>query len=296
MAITRTVAIILLFSGAAANGSYWVSDFEGSAEQYIVVRNEETIEIEQLMLLQAADIIIMDNPGGRILLVDDRNEHHRLTPENTPFVVPESESPPQLLINVRNWLASWWNTRGNQSTSTMAAVSKGGLEPEFVFAANEDIFLLSGTRDLYLAWRGGIQPFDLSLVADAGTLLSRWSVATGYSVSLPKVTLQNGQYDLTIAAGGAASSITLTVVGREQLPGPAEAILYLDLPDEIRFGHLALILSAYSHWRFEALQLAHSHNLSQLELDLLSGNFPESDISVPDLTLGQSNPGHQALH
>ncbi len=295
MTMTRTVATVLLLSGTAAYGSYWVSEFEGSAEQYKVVRDNEIISIAQLMLLQSNDKIIIDSPGGRLLVVDERNQHHELTPENTPFVIPESKAPPQLLINVRNWVASWWNTRGNQSTSTMAAVSKGGLDPEILVATSGDNFLLSGIREIHLAWRGGIQPFDLSIVSESGKLLGRRTGISSFAASLPDVALEDGQYNMKVAAGVAETNIALTAVGREQLPDPAEAILNLDLPDEIRFGHLAMLLSAYSHWRFEALQLAHSYNLTQLELDLLSGNFPESDISETTSMPGLPDAGRPTL-
>jgi len=295
MSITRTIATVLLLYGTTAYGSYWVSEFEGSAEQYKVVRGNETIAIAQLMLLQSDDKIIIDSPGGRLLVVDERNERYELTAENTPFVIPESESPPQLLTNVRNWVASWWNTRGNQSTSTMAAVSKGGLEPEILVATSGDNFLLSGIREIHLAWRGGIGPFDLSIVSESGEFLGRRTGISSFGAFLPEVALQDGQYNMKVAAGGAETNITLLAVGREQLPDPAEAILNLDLPDEIRFGHLAMLLSAYSHWRFEALQLAHSYNLTQLELDLLSGNFPESDINETTSMPGLSDSGRQTL-
>ncbi len=53
--------------------------------------------------------------------------------------------------------------------------------------------------------------------------------------------------------------------------------------------------SAYSHWRFEALQLAHSYNLTQLELDLLSDNFPELDISEMTSMSGLPDSGRQAF-
>ncbi len=76
-------------------------------------------------------------------------------------------------------------------------------------------------------------------------------------------------------------------VDGEQLPKPAAAILNLDVPDKVRFGYLAMLLSTQWHWRFEALQLAHEFELSRLKLDLLAGDFPESGITelspIPDL-------------
>jgi hypothetical protein len=177
----------------------------------------------------------------------------------------------------------------------MAAVSKGGLEPEILVATSGDNFLLSGIREIHLSWRGGIGPFDLSIVSESGELLGRRTGISSFGASLPEVPLGDGQYNMKVAAGAAETNIALTAVGRKQLPDPAEAILNLDLPDKIRFGHLAMLLSAYSDWRFEALQLAHSYNLTQLELDLLSGNYPGGDISETTSMPGLSNAGRQTL-
>lgn len=292
---SRTIAIVLLLTAAAVDASYWVSDFDGSAQEYRVIRNNETIAIEQLMLLQTGDIVVIDRPEGRVGVIDQNEQHLNLTKEDAPFEVPESEAPPQLLINVRHWIASWWSTRGNQNTSSMAAVSKGDLEPTIYASDGEEKFLLEGTRRLHVVWSGGIEPFDVSLFDQSGEQLDHETGLPGFSALLPEVLLRSGQYKVAVAAGGAESSITLTVVGREKLPASAQAILDLDVADEIRFGHLAMLLSAYDSWRFEALQLAHTYNLRQLKLDLLAGNFPASDIDETNVMPGSSDFGRQVL-
>ncbi len=286
MLISRTIAIVLLLSATAANGSYWVSNFEGSADGYDVIRNNETIALEQLMLLEPGDMILIKKPGGGVLVIDEHNEHHKLTFDDTPYVVPESASPPRLLGNVRNWVASWWSTRGNQNTSSMSAVSRGGFEPTIIGAEDGDKLLLSGTRNLHLAWNGGIPPFDVTLTSESGEMLAKETDLPGYSASLPAVLLKGGQYHLQVAAGDAVSRITLMVTDAESLPDQAKEILKIDIPEEIRFGYIAMLLSGYADWRFEALQLAHHYELTQLELDLLADNFPAADIDemapVPD--------------
>jgi hypothetical protein len=274
--VSRTITLVLLLLSTAASASYWVGDFDSAAQDYRIIRNSVPIAIAQLMLLQPGDIIVIDKPDGRIRLIGENNEHRNLTQGDTPFVVPESEMPPQLLVNIRHWVASWWSTRGNQNTSSMAAVSKGDFEPTLYPAGSEDEFLLEGTRKLQVAWQGGIEPFDVSLFDQAGERLAHEADLSGFTASLPEYVLPKGRYTLTVSSGGAASSIELTVVGKDKLPPSAEAILNLDVPDEIRFGHLAMILSAYGEWRFEAFQLAVDYNLTQLMLDLLAGNYPES--------------------
>lgn len=267
-----------MLAASAANGSNWVSNFEGSADDYRVVRNKETITIEQLMLLLPGDVVIIDRPDGRIMLVDDNSEYRNLTRSDTPFVVPESKTPPQLLVNVRSWLSSWWSTRGNQNTSSMAAVSRGGFEPVIAAPASKNNFLLAGARTLHVAWQGGIEPFEITLFSKTGEILAQEANLPGNLAILPEVFLHNGQYRLKVAAGDSENSITLDVVGKDRLPEAANAILNLDVPTDIGFGHLAMILSAYENWRFEAFQIANQYKLTQLMLDLLTGNFPQSEF------------------
>lgn len=286
--IPTCVTIFLLLFTKAANAGYWVSSFTESASQYRIIRESETISIEQLMLLQSGDTVIIDDPDGQVVLVNERNEQRILTAGDSPFEVAESGPPPQLLINVRDWVASWWSTRGNQNTSTMAAVSKSGLEPAISGARSGLNFLLSGRRDLHLVWSGGLPPFDVRLTSESGESLGHLTGVTDYARSLPQVELQSGQhYFFHVASGDARSVLDVMAVDREQLPKPAAAILNLDVPDKVRFGYLAMLLSTQSHWRFEALQLAHEFKLSRLELDLLAGGFPESGITesspIPDL-------------
>jgi hypothetical protein len=282
--ICRRVALVVLLSTAVAEASYWVGDFDGSAQDYSVVRGDAPIAIEQLMLLQPGDIVIIDKPDGRVRLIEQDSKQRNLTYKDTPFVVPESDLPPRLLVNVRYWVASWWSTRGKQNTSSMAAVSKGDFEPAISAMGSGENFLLDGTRKLQLWWHGGIGPFDVSLFDQSGQLLARENNLAGYSATLPEYPFKNGRYKLEVAEDGAKSSITLTIASRRQLPPSAAAILDLDVPAEIRFGHLAMVLSAYDEWRFEALQLAQNHNLEQLSLDLLAGNFPESVFGEADST------------
>ena len=284
------MGLSLLLAATGASGSYWVSDILDADAQCRVVRTDGAVAIQQLMLLQSGDTIVIDDPRARITIVNEQNEYLTLTIDNTPFVVPESDAAPRLLVNVRNWVASWWNTRGNQSTSTMAAVSKGGLTPQILVAGSRYNLLLSGTRVLQVAWSGGIEPFDVSLTTEAGELLSHRAGVTGNLLRLPEVSLQDGQLRLRVAAGDAASTVGLTVVGREALPAVAAAIMDLEVPDEIQFGHLAMVLSAYGQWRFEALQLADEHGLTQLALELLAGNHPESAPGFEDAMNGVGDP------
>lgn len=287
--------MVMLLMTTAVDASYWISDFAGSAQEYRVIRNNETIAVEQLMLLQTGDIVEIDNPEGLVIVIDQSEQQFNVTRNDAPFMVPESKAPPQLLVNVRDWVASWWSTRGNQNTSSMAAVSKGGFDPVLSFSASGEKFLLRGNRKLHVAWQGGLGPFDVTFFAPTGEALRRVTDVPDHSAVLPEVLLEIGQYKLQVADGEAESSVILNVVDSDKLPGVAEAVMNLEIPNEIRFGHLAMLLSAYDDWRFEAFQIASANNQKQLKLDLLAGNIPESEFVEPTSAPGvpgvlQDNP------
>lgn len=124
--------------------------------------------------------------------------------------------------------------------------------------------LLAGTRRLYVAWNGGIAPFELRLVSASGQVLVELFDIHQSSIRMPEVSLQPGVYSLQISAGGARNELTLSAVPEEHLPDTAREILAVDIPEDIRRSYLALFLSTEDAWRFEALQLAYEHDLWQL--------------------------------
>lgn len=258
------IACIFLAVAPATFAAYWVIDFEGAASDYVVRRGGAEIPLEKLMVLDSGDVLIIRSEAGTITLVDQANTRHILTAGDPPFVVPDSEPLPGLLSNIREWVRSWWNTRGNQTTRTTAAVSKGDLDPVITGTVNRESMLLAGTRRLYVAWNGGIAPFELRLVSASGQVLVELFDIHQSSIRMPEVSLQPGVYSLQISAGGARNELTLSAVPEEHLPDTAREILAVDIPEDIRRSYLALFLSTEDAWRFEALQLAYEHDLWQL--------------------------------
>jgi hypothetical protein len=272
--IRRTVILLGIFLPGlvpAANAALWVIDFEGPPSGYVIERGDVEVPLEKLTLLKGGDVITVKEAAGGITLVDQANTRHVLTAGDSPYSVPQSEPTPSLLLNVREWVESWWNTRGNQSTTTTAAVSKGGLDPVFTGAVNGQAMLLSGARRLRVSWRGGIAPFDLRLATARGETLAEVSSLDEFAAALPELSLRPGSYTLQVSGGGAPELLALAVVDEDHLPDTARQILALDVPDEIRFGYLALYLSTEDSWRFEALQLAHRYDLEVLVYTLEHG-------------------------
>ena len=258
------IGIFLLGLAPNVDAAFWVVDFKGSPEGYAIERGNAEVPLEKLMLLHGGDLVIVHDAAGEVTLVDQANTHHILSANDSPFSVPESEPSPRLLSNVRDWVASWWNTRGSQSTTTTAAISKGGLDPVFVGNMHDTAMVLSGTRGLRVSWRGGIAPFDLQLASSTGGVLAELSGLDEFAAALPNVSLRPGSYSLRVSGGGVPDVLSLSVVREDQLPDTAQRILALNVPDQVRFGYLALFLSTEDSWRFEALQLAHRYDLEQL--------------------------------
>lgn len=265
------IGFFLLVLAPHVDAAFWVIDFKGPPSGYTIERGDARVPLEKLMILQGGDNVIVNDAAGEITLVDQANTHHILSASDSPFSVPKSEPSPGLLSNVREWVSSWWSTRGNQSTTTTAAVSKGGLDPVFVGNTNDMAMLLAGDRRLHVSWRGGIAPFDLRLTTATGEVIVGLSDLDDFAAELPEVSLLPGGYLLKVSGGGPPDTHALSVVHKDRLPDTAQQILALDIPDEIRFGYLAWFLSTEDSWRFEALQLARTHNLEQLVYTLEGG-------------------------
>lgn len=265
MKVFRAVGLCsLLLWLAGANAAHWVIDFKGDPSDITLRRAGADVPLKRLMVLKPGDEITVAGTDAAITIDGDTDDRRVVTAAESPFVVPESSPPPGLLGNIRGWAESWWNTKGNQSTTTTIAVSKGDLDPELQYFGGEDVRVLAGTRHLYVSWQGGLAPFDVELASDAGETIAVAEGVEDFEAVLPDVELSPGAYNLRIFAGGSPDIGKFVVVDEEQLPARAQEILALPVPDEVRFGHLALYLSTDDAWRFEARQLAHRYNLGGL--------------------------------
>jgi hypothetical protein len=285
MSTSRAIYLVcLMLAAAAAEASFWISDFTGPAENYRLKRADKVMQPEQLMLLQAGDMIFVDDEDGSMVLVNERDEHTVLTRMRSPFTVPVSREPPGLLANIGGWVVGWWSTRASQSSITVSAVSKGELDPVPRVAVRKDNRLLAGNRAVRVAWLGGSPPFAVELRTSAGELLAQVESVSGYAVTLPACELEQGtELQLNISGTLGESVFHIAVVNDDQLPPSAQSVMGLDVPEQVRFGHLAFLLSAYENWRFEAMQLAHNYQLDQLEQRLLTGDWPEMPPSEIEL-------------
>ncbi len=261
-----TIAVLLSLPlwCATAAAAYWVIDFKGAQSDYVVRRDGAEIPIERLMLLHDADEITVIASDGAITIDGKTDSRRIVTASESPFVVPASSPPPGLIGNIRGWVESWWSTRGSQSATTTTAVAKGDLDPVLSHVTSDEVRLLAGVRDIYVSWRGGLGSFDVEVADSAGDNVAEVGDVADFEVVVPDVELRPGTYELRVSDGGSPAIARVVVVEKGQLPARAREILALQVPDEVRFGYLALYLSTDDAWRFEALQLARRYNLDAL--------------------------------
>lgn len=285
MLTARSIIVISLLAAAPhVQAGYWISEITAPYEGYRIMRGNKTIRPEQLMLMQTGDVVFLDDKTARIVLLNESDERFVFTHADSPFVVPESKAPPGLLANVRNLLAHWWSTRGSQSTMTTAAVSRGALEPTASAVSGDVNLLLPGSRAIVVRWSGGIPPFDVQLVDSSGVPVVQVASVDDFEASLPRLDLDKGQrFEIRVSDGGSSSVIPISIVEPDKLPEPARTVHGLDVADEIRLGIAAMILSTHEPWRFEALQLARTYKLDELEDGLLTESLPQSPPDWSDV-------------
>jgi hypothetical protein len=120
--------------------------------------------------------------------------------------------------------------------------------------------MVAGTRQFYLAWIGGLPPYDVRITGPSGEIHVAWQ-PTGQRAVVATISLREGPYEVRLTDAGAQSVLGgFDVAARGP---PADAQFIEALPADQRRAVLAARLSAIDDgtWQLEAYeQLAAVHD------------------------------------
>lgn len=284
------VAFLLLASGAA-QAAYWVESIAGPAGNCQLVRDGQTGALKVLMLLRERDRISTAE-GCVVVLAGASNERLKVTPENSPFVVPTGDVPPTVLENIADWVVSWYNNQSRQEFSQVSAVVRGtpiSMLPVLIEGAgSERNKMLAGTRSVAIRWTGGTPPYTITMVDSRDQAIATYSAGAakddaggvhGAALAVPE--LRMGDYQIRVRDEQSTDSIRLTVVPESEEPANAAMFRTSDMPDNIRQSYRAIVLASLPEWRFQALQVAAANGLESIAERLILSDFPEPPAMAP---------------
>ncbi len=142
-------------------------------------------------------------------------------------------------------------------------------------------YVRAGTRDLYLAWRGGPAPFsvELSKVGQEGPGLAHRDQVASREITFESVPLTPGRYQVTIwSADGSALQALLSALEGDQIPGPPVELMKSseeDPPDSL-LQALWLASEGNGDYVFEAFQ----------QIAEIAKAYPEAKVFLEKLKAG----------
>lgn len=288
MKIARTICITILTYCISANvwGAHWVEHFNGSSNEYRLVRQDKPIPLRPLMLLQTGDELLVLTETGKLTLVRDDDSQVILTPGDAPFRVPAQAEPPDLMHNLLAWGQNWWQGRKLKTLEAITAASRG--EPPILPLATsyQGNKLLSTKSPLIMRWVGGEAPFHTILLDAEEQEIARQENITEITIRFEGtdkdinvrtarfygLDLAPGNYILEIRDMRSAFFVDLTVVPTAERPYFIEELLNAPAPESIRWAYIAMRLTELPQWRFQALQIVDTRGLDALAEVILTHN------------------------
>ncbi|MEK8021641.1 MAG: hypothetical protein VSS75_032600 [Candidatus Parabeggiatoa sp.] len=182
--------LILILSGwlltahAMATEAGWINDFDGSPENYMIKRGDETVPVAVFMVLQVGDeISLKQGPHPITLSLRGGTQTVEVTPENSPYQVDAQSQVPEELTELWAWtkqrLSEW-----RELTQSLISGESSDAEPphDIVMPLLENVnhpaHLIAGERPLHLQWYGGQPSYTVHIKQRRKFLLTQKSFTT----------------------------------------------------------------------------------------------------------------------
>jgi hypothetical protein len=249
------------FALAAGTAVGWIESFDGTPEQYRLVRSGKEMPVSMFLPIHHGDDIAVLQGGRRIrLILDGGRVVEELTQSNSRYVVRESRRVPTLPDNLINWAGSWFTKWHQERLTTVSVHVRSDKNISIPLLADRRQLLVVSDRALAIAWKGGAPPFTVRVGLDVSTRGAFVSAEglSGRRVLLPDVALAPGRYSVRIAdSHGSEATAPFSVVARERLPSEPESIRFA-APDVTRQTLLAAWLTTVEsgEWVFQGYQQA----------------------------------------
>ncbi len=186
----RYFGLILILSGwlltahAIATEAGWINHFDGSPENYLIKRGDETVPVAVFRVLQVGDQIALKQGQHPITLsLRGGTQRVEVTPENSPYQVDAQSEVPEELAELWAWtkqrLSEW-----RELTQPLRSGESNDAEPphDIVMPLLENVtspaHLVAGERPLHLQWYGGQPSYTVHIKQRRKFLLTQNSFTT----------------------------------------------------------------------------------------------------------------------
>ncbi|RKZ79197.1 MAG: hypothetical protein DRR19_25310 [Candidatus Parabeggiatoa sp. nov. 1] len=164
---------------AVAQDAGWINHFEGTSENYLLKRGDETVPVALFTVVQVGDEISVKEKQPAIeLSLRGGTQSVKVTDENSPFLIkPDSQVPASL-----DKLWAWTTLRFGEWRKLVSEVPDASEQNQCasLFMPLLDNVtgyarLVAGKRPLHLQWYGGEAPYGVLMKQGRKYLLTKTS-------------------------------------------------------------------------------------------------------------------------
>lgn len=261
MTLTLLTVVFALpgVSRAGAELVGYIDDYSGAEDQYAIVRDKHEREVGVWAELLAGDQVRVKAAGQTLTVryTDGTRQTFGPAAGDSESLEPRGAES-SVVGNLLSSFVGVFADLKDQHVETVAAMARGdalALDP--LNESGENV-LVAGHRDLYLWWRGGSEPFSLTVTPYSGDArgLQVYGIETR-SWNFKQADLLPGTFRVTIWGGDRSVSFTLHVVDEEFTPVVAPDCRPAATDEDLNVLLQAYCLAALDggRWAFEASQL-----------------------------------------
>jgi len=243
----------------------YIEVLHGSLDAFSIERQGKAFPPALLLPIQAGDRVHVRG-GGNLLTLRCGSKAVKVTPEDSPYVIPVSAAPPGFVARLGDVLIALAARLRQQQVKAAATVSLSGRGEEITLTMplldEQRSKLRSDATRVFLAWRGGTPPYRVKLTsltadADLGRAEGVEEPRVGLQLAMSPMPIGTIEVDLQDSAGGHASS-SIEIIPSHRVPAVPKGLSDQDMPPDLKRVLAADWLSRQNRreWGFQAYQLA----------------------------------------
>lgn len=243
----------------------YIETLHGSLDAFSIERQGKAFPPALLLPIQAGDRVHVRG-GGNLLTVRCGSKAVKVTPEESPYVIPASAAPPGFVSRLGDVLIALAARLQQQQAKAAATVSLSGRGEEITLTMplldEQRSKLRSDATRVFLAWRGGTPPYRVRLTSPAtDTDFSRVDgleeSRVGLQLTATPLPIGTIEVDVQDNAGGHASS-SIEIIPSQRVPVIPKSLSDQGMSPELKRVLAADWLSRQNRreWGFQAYQLA----------------------------------------
>jgi hypothetical protein len=162
--LLATLALVHTSLAWSAIDIGWIDRIQGNVANIQIIREGKRIDAAHYLPIQKGDQISVSHAGTKVVLAL-ANGQQLMVDSNHPRTALPSGEVPSVVSNLLDWMVSLSGEGAKRPKIVVASTRNSGASGRLAIPMIKDeTTLVSGERDLALAWQGGTPPYEVKLV------------------------------------------------------------------------------------------------------------------------------------